>query len=500
MLSALRRKVIPGLREAGFTGTFPHFRRYNGDSIDLITFQTNKYGGSFLIELSAGFPYGSEKNYRLFGSMTEKTLNVYATNIRYRLPGTFGGPWFYYSDDYKSKKKLRFGTRRAVDDKDTGISEQKPEGASGQTFDEATAEKLCDEINRQLKKGFRWLEEFKRKHAEANATEHHAVRVGATIARVNLAKNGRGSLRRRNKEHRMENSKKSALRRITDKFYGGLNMSWPAVILFAVGTAILTAVFMIVPAFRNTSFERMGVTFEAWVFFAVVIMANCKSPLDSALKTFVFFLISQPLIYLLQVPFSSMGWGLFGYYKYWFLWTLGTFPMAFVGWYITKKNWISLLILAPILCLLTNEYIGCFQQTIRHFPRLIVTAVFCLAQVLLYLYAFTEKLWQRLLGFLVPLILIGAILLLRPQVDFTATNFLPDDPVLTESAVVEVEDPDTFEISVAATGTDSMIRVSARKFGTTSFVIRDGETEYRYTLEVYEDEGGHLQLRILPKE
>lgn len=37
---------------------------------------------------------------------------------------------------------------------------------------------------------------------------------------------------------------------------------------------------------------------------------NSKDPLDSALKTFVFFLISQPLVYLVQVSFSEMGWGL----------------------------------------------------------------------------------------------------------------------------------------------------------------------------------------------
>ena len=105
------------------------------------------------------------------------------------------------------------------------------------------------------------------------------------------------------------------LKRITDKIYGGLKMSWFAVILYAVGAAILTAAVLIIPVFKDTSVERIGVHLEAWIFFAVIIMANCKKPLESALKTFVFFLISQPLIYLLQVPFSWQGWGLFAYYK-----------------------------------------------------------------------------------------------------------------------------------------------------------------------------------------
>ena len=77
----------------------------------------------------------------------------------------------------------------------------------------------------------------------------------------------------------MTSENKSILRRWTDKLYGGLNMSWPVVILFATATAILTAIFLIVPIFKNTSFYRMGETFEAWIFFAVIIMANCKKPL-----------------------------------------------------------------------------------------------------------------------------------------------------------------------------------------------------------------------------
>ncbi|MBQ5687389.1 MAG: hypothetical protein IIV23_06755, partial [Ruminococcus sp.] len=152
----------------------------------------------------------------------------------------------------------------------------------------------------------------------------------------------------------MTTENKNIFRRVTDKVYGGLPMGWPVVILYAVGTALLTTAFLLIPIFENTSFYRVGVTLEAWVFFAVIIMANCKKPLESALKTFVFFLISQPLIYLLQVPFSQMGWGLFMYYRYWFMWTLLTFPMAFVGWYIKKRNWLSLLILLPVVGFLPN--------------------------------------------------------------------------------------------------------------------------------------------------
>ena len=44
--------VIPVLKEQGFKGSFPHFRRKNEDNIDLITFQFNRWGGSFVVELA----------------------------------------------------------------------------------------------------------------------------------------------------------------------------------------------------------------------------------------------------------------------------------------------------------------------------------------------------------------------------------------------------------------------------------------------------------------
>ena len=113
----------------------------------------------------------------------------------------------------------------------------------------------------------------------------------------------------------------SALRRFADKVYGGINMSWIKVLIMAVASAIVTTVFLVVPIFANTSFVNMGATMEAWFFLAIIIMVNCKKPLEAALKTFVFFLVSQPLIYLFQVPFYEGGWGIFMYYRFWILWT-----------------------------------------------------------------------------------------------------------------------------------------------------------------------------------
>ena len=127
-------------------------------------------------------------------------------------------------------------------------------------------------------------------------------------------------------------------------------MTWPKVIIFAIAAGVYTALMALwVPA--SCSFHDITVTVEAWIPLALIVMVNCKGPLESALKTFVFFLISQPLVYLIQVPFSDMGWGLFGYYRYWFYITLCTLPAAFIGWSVKKNNIIAALILSPMLVL-----------------------------------------------------------------------------------------------------------------------------------------------------
>ena len=294
----------------------------------------------------------------------------------------------------------------------------------------------------------------------------------------------------------LEKSRKNALRKLTDKLYGGLNMSWLFVILFALGTAALTAVFLIVPVFKGTSFERMGVNLEAWIFFAVIVMASCKKPLESALKTFVFFLISQPLIYLLQVPFSHMGWGLFRFYKYWFIWTLLTLPMAFVGWFIRKKNWLSLLILAPVLFLLASTAVEAFQTAFSSFPRLLVTALFCLAQVLVYLYAFTSNKWQKLAGFVVPLAIAIAMLLATPQLSLNTYKQLPGELSLSAEATVEVEDSSVAGVRLTIPEEGGVL-IEAHKYGTTAITVTDGDWEMRYSIEVIKEDD-ITEVRITP--
>ena len=58
MIKALKQHVVPVLREHGFKGSFPHFRRPTKRALHLVTFQFDKWGGGFVVEIAACPPDG----------------------------------------------------------------------------------------------------------------------------------------------------------------------------------------------------------------------------------------------------------------------------------------------------------------------------------------------------------------------------------------------------------------------------------------------------------
>lgn len=168
------------------------------------------------------------------------------------------------------------------------------------------------------------------------------------------------------------------------KLFGGINLTWPKLLIFAVIAGVYTAIMALLPITHDTSFADITISFEVWILFGIIIIMNSKSAIDSALKCFVFFLISQPLVYLLQVPFSEQGFGLFRYYSYWFIWTVLTLPMGFIGYFMKKDKWWGLIILTPVLLLLGEHYLVFIQETVFSFPYHLLSCLFCFATLLIY--------------------------------------------------------------------------------------------------------------------
>lgn len=97
MDNTLKKVVIPVLRVQGFKGSFPHFRRENENNIDLITFQFNKWGGSFVVELAICPINGATMSWG--EQVPPNKVTVHHINRRYRLGAKSGdedGIWFNF--------------------------------------------------------------------------------------------------------------------------------------------------------------------------------------------------------------------------------------------------------------------------------------------------------------------------------------------------------------------------------------------------------------------
>jgi len=197
------------------------------------------------------------------------------------------------------------------------------------------------------------------------------------------------------------------------KIFGGIKMTWPRLILFAVISGLVTGlVALLVP--DGNSFRMIAVTFEAWIVLAIIVVVNCDKPLDAALKTFVYFLISQPLVYLVQVPFNSMGFGLFGYYyPYWFWWTVATLPGGFIAWFIKRDDWIAAVILSIALCGLILFGTGYLADLIRTPPKYLIATLFCYGSVPLLILCILHKRNPRLIAAGISVIALAVLLVIQ---------------------------------------------------------------------------------------
>ena len=73
------------------------------------------------------------------------------------------------------------------------------------------------------------------------------------------------------------------------KIFGGINLNWKKLIIFAIIAGVYTAIMAMLPIVKNTSFSDLTVTFEVWILCGIFIIMNSKSAKDSAVKCFVFF-------------------------------------------------------------------------------------------------------------------------------------------------------------------------------------------------------------------
>ena len=209
------------------------------------------------------------------------------------------------------------------------------------------------------------------------------------------------------------------------KVFGGIRLSWKRIIIIAMIAGFYAASMAIFPITKDTSFRDITVTFEVWILFGILIIMNSKSNKEAAFKCFVFFLISQPLIYLIQIPFSPVGVQILGYYKYWFIWTILTLPMGYIGYYMKKDKWWTVLILIPMLILLTIHLSTYLSEALYWFPRHLLTSLFCIASLIVYPFILKNR-TARTIGLIVTslLLLVSIIVAFaKPKIYNTVIGF-----------------------------------------------------------------------------
>lgn len=240
-------------------------------------------------------------------------------------------------------------------------------------------------------------------------------------------------------------------------------IDWLKVIIFAIVAGVYTGTVAMMPALKDTSLQDISISFEWWILFGILIILGSKSNRDAALKCFVFFLISQPLVYLMQVMFGGAGWEIFGYYGRWLVWTVLTLPMGYVGYYLKKDKWWGLLIMMPIWLLLgahMNVFMG---EVIGFFPNHLFSLIFCLVTMYTYIFWIFGHKRERWIGMVVCTVIVATCIVLN-----LGTRKTYNTTILCSSEELSFDDSYTVKMN--------------EKFGTTKIVLEDFGTSQYYCI------------------
>lgn len=191
--------------------------------------------------------------------------------------------------------------------------------------------------------------------------------------------------------------------------FGGLPMTWPIVCGFAVIIGIYVGVINQIPILHDTSFQDVAVTLEWWVLFAVLIVSNCKSAREAGLKCLVFFLISQPVIYLVELPAIGLDKALYYYTSIWLPVSLLTLPGGAIAFLAKRQNALGAAILGVGNTIVALMGVSYFQQMLKVFPRHLLTVASCAAIIAVTVLGVQKKRQTRLLSAAITVLLTAGI-------------------------------------------------------------------------------------------
>lgn len=195
------------------------------------------------------------------------------------------------------------------------------------------------------------------------------------------------------------------------KLYGNLKMSWLTIILFALVAGVYTGVVMMIDILDETSFQDIGISYEWWVIFAVIVVVNCDKSVEAMFKCFLFFLISQPIVYAVQILFGQLAANLaWIYYKTtWLPATVLTLPGGFIAYHCKKQNMLGAVILGLGNTIQAFMGVSYFYRAFNSFPHHILSGIICLASIFIMSFCIQKEKKYRLVSILLAFMLAAVV-------------------------------------------------------------------------------------------
>lgn len=282
------------------------------------------------------------------------------------------------------------------------------------------------------------------------------------------------------------------------KIFGEFKITWKFLIIFSSLLGIGVGIINRIPALYNTSFQDIAIVFDMWIVLAIFIIVNCKNIKEAILKTFVFFLISQPLIYFTEAIMDTIFYKAdfikqlvlyFNNYYIgadWLAWTILTIPGSFIAYYIKKDNILSSIILSVAtgyLCF--SGTTGLIECIMNHFPYHLLNSLLCFLFAFLLIFIILKDKKNRIIS--CSLNIVGVIIAIILIINRNSTPINASDMISIDEDKEIIECKIDNEKIATAKISDEKYYVdvhSGTDLGKTNMELTDNDgNKYYYVIE-----------------
>lgn len=277
------------------------------------------------------------------------------------------------------------------------------------------------------------------------------------------------------------------------KLFTSVNISYKFLIIFSIIVGLLVGIINRIPILNNTSFQDIAIYLDMWVILAIFIIFNCKNSKEAMFKCFIFFLISQPLIYfteiIIDVLFNNNSFidkfvlYFNNYYIHngWLLLTILTIPGSYIAYQVKKDNIFSGIILSVATGFLMFSGINFLLNCIFYkFPYHLLTGLTSIIMSIYFIFILLNKKSNKIISLIITIIcgLLSIICFLNISNKPIIANEIID--INNSNVTYNVDDED---IAILKIIDKELYVYSNKKIGETIITINDGNELKKYLVK-----------------